>query len=47
MSSHLALKRKQDDNNEGGKSSDAKYTRKEPEEHIIEEWKEKTEVYIK
>ena len=37
LSSHFVLKRKQDDNKDGGKSSEPKTTRKDSEEPLIEE----------
>ena len=37
LSSHFVLKRKQDDNKDGGKSSEPKTTRKYSEEPLIEE----------
>ena len=47
LSSHFALKRKPDDNNVGRESSEAKNTRKEPKEPMIEEEDKKAEVDIK
>ena len=37
LSSHFVLKRKQDDNKDGGKSYEPKTTRKDVEEPLIEE----------
>ena len=40
LSSHFVLKRKQDDNKDGGKNSEPKTTRKDSKEPLIEEDKD-------
>ena len=46
LSSHFVLKRKQDDNKDGGKSSEPKSTRTGFEEPLIEEDEQEDKTYF-